>query len=85
MNVSLPSPLEEFIRHKVAAGEFHSADEVVCEGLRLLQQQENWKADARAKIDEGWEQAQHGHLRTPEQATESLNSRKQAWRQKRDR
>jgi putative addiction module CopG family antidote len=79
MNVSLPMPLEEFVRHKVAAGEFDSADAVVCEGLRLLQQHENWKADARAKIDAGWEQAKNGELRTPEEVTENLSSRKQAW------
>ena len=79
MNVSLPTPLEEFVRHKVAAGEFHSTDEVVCEGLRLLQRQENWKADARAKINAGWEQARNGHLRTPEEVTEKLSSRKRAW------
>ena len=83
MNVSLPTPLEEFIRHKVTAGEFHSADEVVCEGLRLLQRQETWKADARAKIDVGWEQAKSGQLRTPEEVTRNLDSRKRTWRQDR--
>jgi putative addiction module CopG family antidote len=79
MNVSLPTPLEEFVRHKVAAGEFQSTDEVVCEGLRLLQGQESWKADARAKINAGWEQAKHGQLRSPEEVTRNLSSRKRAW------
>jgi putative addiction module CopG family antidote len=74
--VSLPTPLEEFVRHKVAVGEFHSTDEVVCEGLRLLHRQENWKAEARAKINAGWEQAKNGQLRTLEEVTENLNSRK---------
>ena len=32
MNVSLPNSLEEFIRRKVAAGEFESADAVVWKG-----------------------------------------------------
>jgi putative addiction module CopG family antidote len=64
MNVSLPVPLEDFVRRKVAAGDFQSADEVVCEGLRLLQQQETWKTVARHKIDLGWEQAKSGRLRT---------------------
>jgi putative addiction module CopG family antidote len=82
VNVSLPTPLEEFIRRKVAAGEFHSADEVVCEGLRLLQEQESWKAGAREKIDVGWEQAKAGQLRKPEEVRESLNERKAAWKNK---
>ena len=76
MNVSLPTPLEEFVRHKVAAGEFDSADEVVFEGLHLLQRHEEWQADGRAKINAGWEQAKNGQLRTPEEVTENLSSRK---------
>ena len=80
MNVSLPTSLEEFIRRKVAAGEFESADEVVCEGVRLLQQREEWKADARRKIDAGWEQAKSGQLRTPEQVRENLAARKEVWK-----
>jgi antitoxin ParD1/3/4 len=82
VNVSLPTPLEDFIRRKLATGEFHSADEVVCEGLRLLQQQEAWKAEARQKIDVGWEQAKGGQLRKPEEVMESLNERKAAWKNK---
>lgn len=80
MNVSLPTPLEEFVRRKVDAGEFQSADEVVCEGLRLLQQQEAWKAEARTKIDLGWEQAKSGQVRTPEEVKENLAARKQAFK-----
>ena len=53
MNVTVPRPLEEFAKLKVAAGEFESLDDVVCEGLRLLQMREKWKADAREKIDVG--------------------------------
>ena len=79
MNVSLPPPLEEFVRRKVAKGEFESSDAVVCQGLRLLQLQEPWKAEARRKIDAGWEQAKAGQLRTPEQLRENLAIRKEAW------
>ena len=82
MNVSLPTPLEEFAKRKVAAGEFDSVDEVVCEGLRLLQLREHWKTEASAKIDQGWDQAASGRLLSPRQARESLASRKQEWRRK---
>jgi putative addiction module CopG family antidote len=81
MNVSLPVLLEEFVRQRVAAGEFNSPDEVVCEGLRLLQEHENWKTEARDKIDEGWEQGKSGQLLTAEQVLEDLATRKLAWKQ----
>jgi putative addiction module CopG family antidote len=81
MNVSLPSSLEEFVRQRVTAGEFKSPDEVVCEGLRLLQDQENWKAEARKKIDAGWEEAKTGQLLTPEEVRKELAARKEAWKQ----
>lgn len=80
MIVKLPTPFEEFVRLKVVAGEFESADAVVCEGLRLLQQQEEWRAEAQRKIDVGWDQAKSGQLRTSEQLEENLNARKTAWR-----
>jgi|GEM_PF-710270 len=80
MTVSLPTPLEEFVHRKVAAGEFHSADEVICEGLRLLQEQEAWRGEARHKIDVGWEQAKSGQLHTPEQSQAILVERKAAWK-----
>jgi putative addiction module CopG family antidote len=85
MTISLPAFLEEFVRRKVAAGEFHSSDEVVCEGLRLLQEQEAWRNEARHKIDVGWEQAKAGQLRTPPQARKNLTVRKKAWKSSRGR
>jgi antitoxin ParD1/3/4 len=81
MNVSLPVILEDFVRRKVAAGQFQSADEVVCEALRLWQDQEAWRAEAGRKIDEGWQQAKAGQLRAPEEVRQSLAVRKQAWKQ----
>lgn len=61
MNVILTPGFEEFVRRKVEAGDFQSGDEVVSEGLRLLQQRDaQWAAAARAKIDEGWAQAKSG-------------------------
>ncbi len=81
MNVSLPSSLEEFVRQRVTAGEFKSPDEVVCEGLRLLQDQEHWKVDARQKINVGWEEAKSGQLLTPEEVRKELAVRKMAWKQ----
>ncbi len=84
MNVTLAPAFEEFVRRKVEAGDFRSGDEVVSEGLRLLQQQDaQWAAEARAKIDEGWTQAKAGQLRSPEAVRENLALRKAAWQTKR--
>lgn len=40
MNVSLPPGQERFVREQVAAGRYRSASEVVRDGLRLLEEQE---------------------------------------------
>jgi putative addiction module CopG family antidote len=84
MNVCLPVTLEDFVRRKVAAGEFQSTDEVVCEALRLLQDQEAWRDDASRKIDEGWEEAKSGQLRSPEEVRHSIAARKEIWKRAHD-
>ena len=54
MNVSLPEQMEEFVRQKVAFGDYETASEVVREGLRLLKQRDDlWKAEVRSKIKQG--------------------------------
>lgn len=40
MNVSLTHELERFVHDRVATGRYHSASEVVREGLRLLESRE---------------------------------------------
>ena len=43
-NVSLPEAMEEFVRQKVAIGDYETASEIVREGLRLLKQRDEvWK------------------------------------------
>ena len=82
MNVSLPASLAEFAKQKVAAGEFQSVDEVVCEGLRLLQIREQWKSEAGAKIDVGWAQARSGRALSHDEVQKNLASRKAEWLRK---
>jgi antitoxin ParD1/3/4 len=41
MNISLSPELEGLIAEKVRSGRYHSADEVIREGLELLQAQES--------------------------------------------
>ena len=40
MNISLTPELEKFVQDKVASGRYHTASEVIREGLRLLEGQE---------------------------------------------
>ena len=40
MNVSLTAELEKYVSEKVASGLYHSASEVIREGLRLLKEQD---------------------------------------------
>jgi antitoxin ParD1/3/4 len=84
MNVTLTPALEKFIRGKVESGDFQSAEEVVREGLRLLRQQdEEWTASAKSKIDEGWTQAKAGQLRGAEDVRQNLATRKSEWKSRR--
>jgi antitoxin ParD1/3/4 len=41
MNVSLTAELEQYVQSKVDSGLYHSASEVIREGLRLLKDKDN--------------------------------------------
>ena len=43
MNVSLTPELESFVQQKLSSGMYHSASEIVREGLRLLKEQDALK------------------------------------------
>ena len=64
MNISLTSELERMVDEKVRTGRYASASEVIREGLRLLEEQEQLKlqrlASVRQKIDRGLEQLDKG-------------------------
>ena len=49
----------------------------------VVEQDGSWNAEARQKIDLGWEQAKSGQLRTLEQAQENLAERKEVWKSRR--
>lgn len=64
MNISLTPELEEMVDEKVRSGRYASASEVIREGLRLLEEQDQLRqkrlAEVRQKIDRGIEQLDKG-------------------------
>ena len=66
MNVSLTPEHERYVKNKVGSGLYASASEVVREGLRLLQEQDQLKTlrleELRKQIELGLAEAEAGHL-----------------------
>ena len=63
MNISLTPELEELISKKVESGMYHSASEVIREGLRLLRDQDLLKEmklrQLKSDIEEGLDDARN--------------------------
>lgn len=82
MNVSLTPRLEKLVNGKVASGLYHSASEVVREGLRLLTQQDEIRAqrltELRREIALGLEDAKRGELKPLDMGAIKTEVRKRA-------
>lgn len=79
MNVSLTPELEALISEKVQSGYYHSASEVVREGLRLLKERDDLQrhrlAALRKDIARGLEQLEQGDAVPSEAVFEELRQR----------
>ena len=66
MAIHLTPEFEQLIENKVRSGSYKSANEVIAEALRLLEQRDrifaNGNDGIRAKIEQGWQSAQRGEL-----------------------
>lgn len=66
MNVSLTPELEQYVNGKVQSGMYHTASEVVREGLRLLKEREELHqhklAELRRAVQVGVDQADRGEV-----------------------
>jgi antitoxin ParD1/3/4 len=64
MNISLTPELDSFVEGKVKSGLYHSASEVIREGLRLLKErdalQEIRQEELRKQVREGFAQIERG-------------------------
>jgi antitoxin ParD1/3/4 len=84
MNVSLPEQMEEFVRQKVAVGDYETASEVVREGLRLLKQRDDlWKAEVRSKIKQGMDSIRAGRSIPAQQVKAEMAAFKKKWKKNR--
>jgi antitoxin ParD1/3/4 len=66
MNVSLTPELEQYVSGKVQSGLYHSASEVIREGLRLLKEKDDVRQrkleELRREIQIGIDQADRGQV-----------------------
>jgi antitoxin ParD1/3/4 len=80
MNVSLTDPMEQFVRQKVAVGEYETASEVVREGLRLLRHRDEvWKSEVRGKIKAGMDSIRAGRTISAERVQTEMATFKKKW------
>jgi len=59
---ALPPELERYVENEVASGKFRTADEVICEALRLLQARERRLDRLRADIDSAFDEIARGEV-----------------------
>jgi len=77
--------MEEFVRQKVAIGEYVTASEVVREGLRLLKRRDEvWKADVRDRIKQGMDSIHAGRTIPAEEVQAEMTAFKKKWKKSRN-
>ncbi len=89
MNVRLTPELQTLVQTKVKAGFYSSANDLVCEAVRLLDRRDRAGRrrlrEIREQIDEGWFSLRKGQSVDGEEFFESLERREKALAQKRKR
>ena len=87
MDVLLTPELEEFVAEKVKSGLYSSASEVICEGLRLLKEQEELRRirlqELKREISIGVKQLENGQGETYKSAIALIDHVKAEGRKRR--
>jgi antitoxin ParD1/3/4 len=83
MNIRLRPEIEELIKQDIQCGAYKSVDEFVEHAVSMLHEQEAWLAEnreeIRAKIAEGYAEAQRGELIAAEAVISQFEEHKRAW------
>lgn len=79
MNITLNPEQEKFIQEKLISGKYHTADEVIVEAFRLLEERdkhyENWIQETRKKVAVGTAQLDRGEGLDGETVVEKLREK----------
>ena len=78
MTVNLPDDLREFVHSAVGRGEFATESDVVCMGLRMLQEREKKHAQLKHDIQEGLDDIERGDVYGGEHVFQELRERSAA-------
>jgi antitoxin ParD1/3/4 len=72
VNVRLTPQEQELVQRLVSDGRYATADAAIHAALRLLEQEEAWKEDARRKIQEGLDDLKAGRVVDGDKAMEEI-------------
>lgn len=78
MEIAISREVVERIRQQVKLGRFASENDVVSEGLRLIEERErsygDWVAETQARLQEGLQDADQGRLVSGEEARRRVSN-----------
>jgi antitoxin ParD1/3/4 len=78
VNVSITPELDAFLQSRIATGRYQTTSEVVREALRLLERQENERAEIlralKSRLRRGAAQAERGELIDGDQVFDEMRS-----------
>jgi antitoxin ParD1/3/4 len=78
ISAELGSQLENYVTDLVKAGRYHSKNEVLQEGVRLVQEREECLKNLDNNIDQGLKSLKKGHIQQADAVFDRLSEKYQA-------
>jgi antitoxin ParD1/3/4 len=79
MPITLQPEHERRVAEALRSGAYRDPDEVIERALQLLHDRDEWLAQNRTKINEGYAAAERGELIDPDGVRAQMEERKRAW------